>query len=154
MKGDGIPVFNSSLKLVGIPSGIREFIALLHDINPVLLPINLPGPYDSQYGLVAPVASYSGVKHVVTTEHLPMVPSFLKGRCLKRFSDRWVDRVLTVSEDNSGHLVSEHGTAIGKIRVVYIGIPDPGEQPPVNLRKALGIKRESFVIAAVGALDP
>ncbi len=153
MKRDGIPVFNTSLRLIGIPSGVREFIGLLHDINPSLLHINLPGPYDSEYGLVAPLAKYSGVNHIVTTEHLPMVPSFLKGRCLKRFSDRWIDRVLTVSEDNSGHLVSEHGTAIGKIRVVYIGIPDPGEQEPLNLRKSLRIKQESFVIAAVGSLE-
>ena len=104
MAGAGVPVHEVSLDMPRSPAGISYFISLLRRLRPSILHCNLPGPWGSQYSLVAPLARLAGVRHVVTTEHLPMVPSFAKGRLLRGFGSRWVERVVTVSEDNVRYL--------------------------------------------------
>ncbi len=104
----------------------RRLAVILKDLAPDIFHINLPGPFDGRYGMVAVAARTAGIRSCVTTEHLPMFPSFPKSRLLKGFSAPWIDRVITVSRDNRRHLMEKHGISSKRIRVIYNGIPDPG----------------------------
>jgi len=102
-----------------------RIISLFRKLKPDILHINLPGSFDASYSLIAPLASLAGVKHIVSTEHLPMFPSFPKSRLLKGFSTKWIERVITVSKNNRQFLIENHRIPERKIQVVYNGIPDP-----------------------------
>ncbi len=153
MEGEGIDVYEVSLKLPSSPKGVPHMIRLLRELKPSILHINLPGPFDSQYSLVAPIARLAGVKHLVSTEHLPMVPSFPKGKMFKSFGTCWIDRVITVSEDNRTHLMQEHGIPQRKIKVIYNGLPDPAQVEPVDIRRELHLQDDTFLLVVVGALE-
>jgi glycosyltransferase involved in cell wall biosynthesis len=153
MTGAGVPVHEVSLDMPRSPAGIPRFVSLLRRIRPAILHCNLPGPWGSQYSLVAPLARFAGVRHVVTTEHLPMVPAFAKGRLLRGFGSRWVERVITVSENNVRYLVDIHGVPREKIRVVRIGVPEPAVGPSAGVRKTLGISKEDFLCVMIGSLE-
>ena len=75
MRRDRFDVFETHLDLAGNPSSAYSTLRLFRDLGPSILHINLPGPFDATYSLVAPLARIAGIKHIVTTEHLPMVPS-------------------------------------------------------------------------------
>jgi glycosyltransferase involved in cell wall biosynthesis len=153
MAGAGVPVHEVSLDASRFPVGISHFISLLRRLRPAILHCNLPGPWGSQYSLVAPLARLAGVRHVVTTEHLPMVPPFAKGRLLRGFGSRWVERVITVSEDNARSLVDIHGVPREKIRVVRIGVPEPARGASAGIRETLGIPKEDFLCVMIGSLE-
>jgi len=102
---------------------------------------------------VAPLARLAGVRHVVTTEHLPMVSAFAKGNLLRGFGSRWVERVITVSENNVRYLVDYHGVPRQKIRVVRIGVPEPAHGQSAGIRGTLGIAKEDFLCAMIGSLE-
>ncbi|HVO77013.1 MAG TPA: glycosyltransferase family 4 protein [Candidatus Bathyarchaeia archaeon] len=153
LKGAGVPVHWVSLNLPRSPSGVTGFISLLRRLRPALLHCNLPGPWASQYSLVAPLARLAGVRHVVSTEHLPMVPPFAKGKLFKGFGSLWIERVMTVSEDNVGYLVGSYGIPRGKIRVVRIGTPPPAAAPRERVRSELGVAEEDFICLMVGSLE-
>jgi glycosyltransferase involved in cell wall biosynthesis len=104
----------------------NRFRIMIRKNSPDVVHINMPGPFDCGYGLAATLAALSGAERIVTTEHLPMVESFTKARLARRFNLRYVDRFITVSEDNREHMIRTHGVQGDKIRVVYNGIPDPG----------------------------
>jgi glycosyltransferase involved in cell wall biosynthesis len=106
--------------------GARLLSRILRRLRPDIVHINMPGPFDCSYGLPASLAALAGDGKIVTTEHLPMVRSFAKAKFLRSIHMRHVSRFITVSEDNSKHLVENHGVPREKIRVVYNGIPDPG----------------------------
>ncbi|UCF05946.1 MAG: glycosyltransferase [bacterium] len=152
MDGAGVPVHEVSLRLPFSLRGVPEFISVLRRLEPAILHMNLPGPFDAQFSLAAPLARCAGVRRIVTTEHLAMVPTFTKARLLKSFGTRWVDRVITVSEDNRTHLTDIHRVPRGKIRVVHNGIPDPGEVPPAGLREQLSLDPGVHVLIVVAAL--
>jgi glycosyltransferase involved in cell wall biosynthesis len=151
--GARLPVREASLRLPASPVGVGGFIRLLRTIKPAILHCNLPGPWDSQFSLVAPIARFAGVPHVVSTEHLAMIPSFAKGAILKRFGTLWIDKVITVSENNVGHLVRNHGVPRGKIDVIRIGIPEPVVDRSIDVRAELGLSKEDFVCIMVGSLE-
>jgi len=65
----------------------------------------------------------------------------------------WIERVITVSEDNVGHLVRNHKVPRRKIRVVRIGIPEPRGGRPADVRNELGISREDFLCIMIGSLE-
>lgn len=148
-----IPVYEVSLRLPFTLKGTLGFIRLVRRLKPSLFHMNLPGPFDSQFSLVAPLARLAGVKHIVSTEHMPMFPSFRKVGMLKRFGTSWIDRVITVSDDNRRHLMHNHGVRENKIRTVHIGIPDPGPREPANLRNSLDLAGDTFLLVMVGALQ-
>ena len=148
-----VPVREVSLRLPRSLAGVSEFMAMLRSIKPAILHCNLPGPWDSQWSLLAPIARLAGVRHVVSTEHLPMIPSFAKGMLLKGLGTLWIERVITVSEDNVGHLVRNHKVPRRKIRVVHIGIPEPRGGRPADVRNELGISREDFLCIMIGSLE-
>jgi glycosyltransferase involved in cell wall biosynthesis len=153
MAGAGVPVHEVSLDMPRSPAGIPHFITLLRRLRPSILHCNLPGPWSSQYSLVAPLARLAGVRHVVTTEHLPMVPPFAKGRLLRGFGSSWVERVITVSEDNVGYLGEYHGVPRERIRVVRIGVPEPARGESAGIREKLGISKEDFLCVMIGSLE-
>jgi glycosyltransferase involved in cell wall biosynthesis len=153
MKGAGVPVHEVSLDMPRSPVGISYFISLLRSLRPAILHCNLPGPWGSQYSLVAPLAHLAGVRHVVTTEHLPMVPPFAKGKLLRGFGSLWVERVITMSEDNVRSLAELHGVPRDKIRVVRLGVPEPARGRSAGIREALGISKEDFLCVMIGSLE-
>ncbi len=153
MEGSGVTVHEVSLRLPYALGGVGEFITLMRRLKPSLLHLNLPGPFDSQFSLVAPLARLAGVRCIVSTEHLPMVPTFTKAKILKRFGTRWIDRVITVSEDNRGHLSRIHGVPPGKIRVVHIGIPEPERDAEGDIRGELNLTRDAILLVIAGKLE-
>ena len=153
MRGADVPVHEVSLDMIRSPAGISYFISLLRRLRPAILHCNLPGPWGSQYSLVAPLARLAGVRHVVTTEHLPMVPPFAKGKLLRGFGSRWVERVITMSEDNVRSLADSHGVPREKIRVVRLGVPEPARGRFAGIREALGISKEDFLCVMIGSLE-
>jgi glycosyltransferase involved in cell wall biosynthesis len=132
---------------------VQQLAGILRRTRPSLFHFNLPGPFDASYSLVAPIARMAGVRNIVSTEHLPMVGSFTKGRILKGMSTRFVSRIITVSEDNRAHLIKNHSVPARKIRIVQNGIPVPSGLITLDLRRELGIGRDSLLIAVVGALE-
>ncbi len=153
MERADVPVHDVSLRLPYTLRGIGAYISLLRRLRPALLHLNLPGPFDAQFSLVAPLARFAGVRRIVSTEHLAMVPTFPKGRMLKGFGTRWIDRVITVSEDNRAHLDRIHHVPPGKIRVAHIGIPEPDVGEMTDLRMELGLPRETVLLVIVGSLE-
>lgn len=149
--GNGLPVYETGR--IGSRRGAANFRRLVGRLDPALVHINKPGPFDALYGLVAPFSRLAGARHVVSTEHLPMVRPFAKSRLLRRFADPFVERVLTVSEDNRGHLARLHGVDPARVRVVHIGIPDPGSSASTAFPVETGVPPGTFVALAVGALE-
>jgi len=148
----GIDYSSVSLNLPFSASDVWKFVKLVKEIKPDIFHMNLPGPWSSQYSLVAPIARCSGAGKIISTEHLPMIEPFFKGEVIKRFSSIWIDRVITVSNDNVQHLVKKHGIPRRKIRVIHLGIPDISENISSD-RAEYGLKEDDFVIAIVGSLE-
>lgn len=152
LEREGIDVHRSNLGLPYHLSGLPGFIRTVKDLHPDLFHMNLPGPFDSQYSLVAPLARLAGAKRVVSTEHLPMVEPFFKGRVLKGMASRWIDAVITVSKDNVVHLKRKHGVPEKKIRVVYIGIKNEVRREG-DIRMELGMDEGRRLIIMVGSIE-
>jgi glycosyltransferase involved in cell wall biosynthesis len=132
--------------------GIRRAIA---GTKPDVVHVNLPGPYDGQCSLVAPVARLAGARAVVTTEHLPMVEYLWKRALVKRVAAVWVDRVLTVSHANVRYLVERQSIPGERIRVVpnAIGRDFGARVPPREVtRDRAGIPRDAVVVVFLGNL--
>lgn len=153
MRRNGFGVHETNIDIGRNPSGARELLRIFRILDPAILHINLPGPFDAAYSLVAPLARLAGVRRIVTTEHLPMVPSFAKARILRGFSGRFVDRTIAVSKDNIDHLVRNHGVPVDRIRLVYNGIPDQVAAGTVDIRGELSLSEGAFLVACVGALE-
>ena len=152
MEENGIEVLEVSLDLTRTASGAGHAVGLFKSLRCSILHLNMPGPFDAQYGLVAPLARIAGIRNVVSTEHLPMVPSFAKARIIRGFSSRFIRKVITISEDNARHLIEKHRVPAAKIRVVYNGVPDTGAAEPAHIKKELGLEGGTFLIAIVGML--
>lgn len=162
-RAKGVPVIDVSWPSTFSAAGCGRLRRAIDGLRPQVVHCNLPGPFDCRYGLPAVCARMAGVRAVVTTEHLPMVPSFARARMLRALSAGSIDRVITVSRDNVGHLERNHRVDPAKIRVVYNGIPDPG--PPSFGRRngrtvrilmagsVEGRKGHDTMIAALGRLD-
>jgi len=148
-----VPVHEASLNMPYSPAGVAGFISLLRRLRPSILHCNLPGPWGSQYSLVAPLARIAGVPHVVSTEHLPMVPPFAKGKLLKSFGNLSIERVITVSEDNVRYLIGYHHIRRDKVRVVRIGTPEPARGKRADIRRKLGLATGDFLCIMVGSLE-
>jgi len=130
---------------------VRDLFRVFRKLQPDILHINLPGPFDAYYSMVALLARLAGIRNIVTTEHLPMFSPFLKSRVLKSIATMFIDCVITVSRDNRKHLISKHNVPERKIRVVYNGIPDPAEAGVAgksNLPGGGGV----FRMAVIGSL--
>lgn len=152
LKAYGIAVYGANIDLPGSLRGLPEFVRLIRKLSCDIFHINLPGPYSSRYSLVAPIAKLCGVRKVVSTEHLPMVEPFLKGKLLKSISNLFIDRVITVSENNVRFLVEKHGVKRDKVRVVYLGIPDIFPYLKGS-REEFGLGQDDISISVIGSLE-
>ncbi|UCH83860.1 MAG: glycosyltransferase family 4 protein [Candidatus Latescibacterota bacterium] len=91
--------------------------------TPDIVHVNIPGPYDGQMGLLAPIARLAGARRIVVTEHLPRVERLWKRALVKKLAYRYVDRVITICQANAEPLINRQGVGSGVIDVVYNGIP-------------------------------
>jgi sugar transferase (PEP-CTERM/EpsH1 system associated) len=75
----------------------------------------------------------------------------------RRLLGRWVDRFVVVSGDLARWLAEETGVPAGKVVQIKNGVDTEKFHPASDksaLREKLGIPPESFVVGAVGRLDP
>lgn len=114
--------------------------------------VNMPGPYNGQMGLLAPLARLAGARAVLVTEHLPMVERLWKRAALKRCAFLCVDRVLTICKANVPFLIERQRVAAHKIAVVYNGVPDVAYADRASARTRLGIGENTRAVVFLGSL--
>jgi glycosyltransferase involved in cell wall biosynthesis len=119
----GVTVVRAPMDMPFRPDHAVPVLAALRRIEPRIVHVNMPGPYDGQMGLMAPLARLAGAAGVVVTEHLPRVETLWKRAVVKAVSYQWVDRVLTVCRANVPYLVGRQRVPEHKVGVVYNGIP-------------------------------
>jgi glycosyltransferase involved in cell wall biosynthesis len=95
---------------------------------------------------------------VIFTEHgrLSDTPPSAKRRLANRVLGRFPSRVFAVSEDLKRHLAGE-GFATDALEVIYNGIevgPVPDRKTRSDVRQALGVDDETFVVGTIARLDP
>ncbi len=153
MRGSGVPVHEVSLPAGFGPVDAGRFAQAIRALDVAIFHCNMPGPWGSRYGLAAPLARLGGARAVVSTEHLAMVPSFAKGALLKRAGGVFIDRVITVSEDNVRWLRELHRVPAGKIRVVRLGVPEPPAVDGGAARRELGLGGDDFACLIVASIE-
>ena len=130
--------------------------AALRRIEPQIVHVNMPGPYDGQMGLLAPLSRIAGSAGVIVTEHLPRVEWLWKRALVKGFSYHWVDRVLTVCFANVPHLTGRQRVPEHKVEVVYNGINggygSVGGAARKQTRRRLGLDQGTAGLVFVGSL--
>jgi len=116
----------------------------------------MPGPYDGQMGLLAPIARLAGAQRVIVTEHLPRVGRLWKRALIKSFAFAWVDRVLTICRANSRYLVEEQRVPLDKIETVYNGIPATygcdRNRLRAGVRQRLGLGPQQVGLVFIGSV--
>jgi glycosyltransferase involved in cell wall biosynthesis len=157
MQARGIPVTEIDMNLPFRPLDAFTVFAALGRLRPDIVHVNIPGPYDGQMGLAAPLARFAGASGVVVTEHLPMVERLAKRAFVKGIAYRWVDRLLTVCRANVPYLIERQKVPAGKIEVVHNALPAGfGRAKDVDrgsAREHYGLMPGCAGIAFVGALS-
>lgn len=150
----GVAVFEISLSGPYDVPGYIEIVRIVRKWKPDLLHINLPGTYDAQASLVAPVAKLGRRVSVVTTEHLAMVEGTWKRHCAKRFSDLFVRAVVSITRSNVEFLSGTHRVPLSRIVVIHNGvdIAELDKAASSHVRSDLGLDASTFVFATVGSL--
>lgn len=144
---------------MGLPFQPRDAVGIyraLWRIRPDIVHVNVPGPYDGQMGLVAPLARLAGARAVLTTEHLPMVEWLWKRALLKNLTSGWVDRVVTVCQANVPYLIERQKVRPQKIEVIYNALPEQfGTRRDTERRESrtkLGLAPETTALIMIGSL--
>lgn len=156
LETNGVPVRSLPMNLPFAPFHAIGIFKAVHEFAPHVVHVNMPGPHDGQMGLLVPLARMSGATGVVVTEHLPMVERLWKRALLKRFSYRWVDRVITVCRANVPYLTDHQFVPPKKAGVIPnalrrefgTGDTDPGPQ----VRETHGLPAEAVLVVFVGNL--
>jgi len=94
LRGRGTGVVSVPMRLPWVPADAWRIYRALDALAPHIVHVNVPGPYDGQFGLVLPIARATGARTVVT-EHLPMVPPLWKRALVKRIGYRALDVAVT-----------------------------------------------------------
>jgi len=125
------------------------------ELAPHIVHVNMPGPYDGQFGLVLPIARAAGARTVVT-EHLPMVERLWKRALLKSVAYRSLDIAVTMTEANGHLLVERQGVPAARVRVIANGIPRGfgAAHDAARMRWELGIRDSQTVVAYIGNIFP
>lgn len=153
----GVRVHRVPMHLPFRPLGAAGVLRAFSALAPDVVHVNMPGPYDGQMGLLAPLGRLAGCRGVVTTEHLPMVERLWKRAAVKRFSLRFVDVVVTVSRANVPYVVERQGVRADRVRVVRNGLPSSfgaGAPGRADARRALGLPADGVHVLFVGNLLP
>ena len=173
LERSGIGVHRVPMNMPFSPFDAVPVLKILACLEPHIVHINLPGPYDGQMGLVAPLARFAGSSAVVVTEHLPRVERLWKRAVVKEFSYQWVDKVLTICTSNVKQLVERQGVRPDKIEVIYNGVSanmgdncaairsverrrlemDSGEVGIVYVGSLIERKGLDVLLAALGGMD-
>jgi glycosyltransferase involved in cell wall biosynthesis len=152
----GIEVHEVEMGLPFHPQRAVGIWQALWRLEPDLVHINIPGPYDGQMGLLAPLARLAGARAVVTTEHLPMVERLWKRAALKNLTSGWVDRVLTVCRANVPYLVARQEVQRHKIVVIPNALPEAfghnRDSLRIEARNSFGLEPETAALVMVGSL--
>ena len=152
----GVDVVRVPMNMPFRPAHAVPVLRRLLELSPHLLHVNLPGPYDGQMGLLAPLARMAGCSRVVATEHLPRVEPLWKRALVKRIAYVWVDSVLTICRSNVDHLLARQRVAAHKIDVVYNGVPEAyGSRRDVcrpGVRERLGLDDNAVAMVFLGSL--
>lgn len=155
LRGRGTVVVSVPMRLPWVPGDAWRIYRALDALAPHIVHVNVPGPYDGQFGLVLPIARASGARTVVT-EHLPMVPPLWKRALVKRIGYRALDVAVTMTRANAGYLIEKQGVPPRKVRVVANGIPRAfGAVENAGQRRwELGLKDSQVLVAYVGNILP
>ena len=155
LRAGGIAVETVPMRLPYAPLDAWRIFRALERIAPHIVHVNMPGPYDGQFGLVLPIARAAGARTVVT-EHLPMVERLWKRALLKRVGYRSLDLAVTMTQANARLLVERQGVPAERVRVVANGIPRAFGSPEgaAQLRWELGIRDSQTLVVYVGNILP
>lgn len=152
----GVSVIRVPMELPFHPSHALPLWKALRRIEPRIVHVNVPGPYDGQMGLTAPFSRLAGAGGVVVTEHLPRVERLWKRALVKSLSYQWVDRVLTVCRASVPYLIGRQRVPEFKVGVVYNGVPASYGSDRLRVRdgarRNLGLEGEARGIAFVASL--
>lgn len=152
----GVPVVRVPMRLPFRPLDALGIYRALCALEPDVVHVNMPGPYNGQMGLLAPIARLAGAR-VVVTEHLPMVARSWKRALVKRAAICFVDAAVTMSDANAGYLARRQGFDKARIRVVRNGVPlayGTASGDAHHARRELGFDPPQVALAFVGNLLP
>lgn len=156
MRERGIEAVETEMNLPFRPAQAPRIVETLRNLRPHIVHLNLPGPYDAQMGVLAPLARLSGAERVVVTEHLPMVERLAKRALIKNLSYRWVDAAVTVCAANVPYLVERQRVPEGKITVVHNALParygEARSRSRPGVRAELGIPGDAVAVCIAGSL--
>jgi glycosyltransferase involved in cell wall biosynthesis len=156
LAGAGVSVLRVPMDVKSRPRDAVRIWEALRTAAPRVVHVNMPGPYDGQMGLIAPLARAAGVAGVVVTEHLPRVERLWKRALVKTASYAFADRVVTVCRSNLSYLVERHGVPEYKTEAVYNGIPESygrrREEWREKMRRLLGLRASETGFVFVGSL--
>jgi len=150
-----IPYFTVEMNEVS-PIMYIQISRILRKINPALLHINLPGPWNCH--LIATLGKLAGISSIVTTEHLPMFGPSIRHTPIKALDRLFIDQTITVSHENVQYLKNIHKIKSDEITVVHNGIDvrqyviDGDASVIESLRKEYGVSDDEFVVGIVGRL--
>jgi glycosyltransferase involved in cell wall biosynthesis len=106
--------------------------------------------------LVQLAARLSGARAVVRTEHVPPVPPITrKGRVLVHLRDRFLDRVICVSEQNRQEHLSSLGRDARQLMVVHNGVDVSVYSPEVSgagVAAEFGLPEGSPIVGTIARL--
>jgi len=153
LRGRGMLVRTVAMGLPFHPFRCAPIAKAFRALRPDLVHLNVPGPYDAQMGLLAPLARLSGARAVVATDHLPMVKPLWKRAMVRRTGYAFVRRVITVCHANVAPLVDWHRVRANRIVVIPNGVSDPygaDGVPRARMRADRGWQDDEVVVAFVG----
>ncbi len=153
LESSGVPIEWVRMRLPFRPWDAPGIIRALEKFAPHVVHVNMPGPYDGQMGLLAPLARIAGTRAVVVTEHLPMVERLWKRALVKRLAYLFVDSVLTVARANVPYLSGSQSVRPDKIVVVPNGLRDDfGTRVPPrqDIRDDLQLGHEDVGVLFIG----
>ncbi len=155
LRARGTNVVTVPMRLPWVPLDAWRIYRALDALAPHIVHVNVPGPYDGQFGLVLPIARATGARTVVT-EHLPMVPRLWKRALVKRIGYRSLDVAVTMTRANAVYLVEQQDVPARKVRVISNGIPRAfGAVENARQRRwELGLKDSQVLIAHFGNILP
>lgn len=106
--------------------------------------------------LVQLAARLAGAKAVVRSEHVPPVPPFTrKGRLLVHLRDRFLSKVICVSEQNRQEHLAALGRSADLLRVVHNGVDLTRFSPSVSgagVREEFGFAADAPVVGTIARL--
>jgi len=153
----------ASVEYQVMPQSKRELWALsglvrrLRSLSPQIVHVNLPFTLDNRYAFLA--ARLAACRVVVSTEHLApasWVFQSPRARVVKRVLAALQTRIIAVSEDVRGRLISAAGIAASKIVTIHNGVELPDAATSTDrdgVRRELGVSPNTPLVGMVARID-